>query len=103
VAIFIKLVCSYAIIISNHLSAWQMLPFAVLIPVCGTMLIYNVAHDAVHNTFSKHRWLNNWLFTLTFGLIGDNGNFWKLRHVQSHHNYVNMPDLDIDIEVISLL
>jgi len=103
ITIFLVLVASYAIIISNRFSAWQMLPFAILIPVCSTMLIYNLAHDAVHNTFSKHRWVNNWLFTLCFGLIGDNGNLWKLRHVQSHHNYVNMPDLDIDIEVISLL
>ncbi len=103
VFIFLILVASYAIIISNRLNAWQMLPFAIMIPLCSTLLIYNVAHDAVHNTFSKHRWVNNMLFTLSFGLIGDNGNLWKLRHIQSHHHYVNMPDLDIDIEVISLL
>jgi linoleoyl-CoA desaturase len=101
--IFLVLACAYALILSNRLTALQMLPFACLIPLCSTMLIYNVAHDAVHNTFSRHRWVNNWLFTLSFGLIGDNGNLWKLRHVQSHHNYVNMPDLDVDIEVISLL
>jgi len=103
VLIFLVLVGAYSVIISNRLTAWQMLPFAILIPVCSTMLIYNVAHDAVHNTFSKHRWVNNLLFILSFGLIGDNGNLWKLRHVQSHHHFVNMPDLDIDIEVISLL
>ena len=101
--IFLVLIASYAIIISNRLTAWQMLPFAILIPVCSTMLIYNIAHDAVHNAFSRYKWINNVIFTLTFGLIGDNGNIWKLRHVQSHHHYVNMPDLDVDIEVIWLL
>ena len=97
VFIFLILAMSYAMIVSNRLTAMEMLPFAILIPLCSTLLIYNLAHDAVHNTFSKHRWVNNLLFTLSFGLIGDNGNLWKLRHIQSHHHYVNMPDLDIDI------
>src|ERR1700744_3870701 len=57
IAIFLVLAGSYAIIVSNRLTAWEMLPFAILIPVCGTMLIYNLAHDAVHNTFSQKRWV----------------------------------------------
>jgi linoleoyl-CoA desaturase len=94
---------SYALIISDRFSWYIMLPLGCIMSLSSVMLMFNVAHDAVHNVFSKNKTVNKILAFVTFYLIGDNGNMWKIRHIQSHHYYVNIADYDIDIEVVSAL
>lgn len=103
VILYCVFAASYAAIISNHFRWYVMLPLGCIMSLTSVMLIFNVAHDAVHNVFSKNRKLNKILAFVTFYLIGDNGNLWKIRHVQSHHYFVNIADFDIDLEVVSAL
>ena len=67
------------------------------------MFIFNVAHDATHHVLFKNKRWNKITYTICFLLIGDNAEMWKRRHLESHHNYVNINGMDSDIEVIWLL
>jgi len=64
---------------------------------------YSVSHDAVHGALSKRRWVNELLFHGTFNLFGPNAYLWRLRHRIMHHNCVNIPGVDFNIEASDLL
>jgi linoleoyl-CoA desaturase len=66
-------------------------------------LAYNVAHDAVHNTLSKKKWVNELLFYATFNFFGPNAYLWRYRHVVMHHAAVNVPGWDFNIEAADIL
>ncbi len=99
-AIFIT---CYTLILTNRFTPLQCLAFAFVMAVMSDMFIFNVGHDAVHHVLFKNKKLNIIAYTMSFLLIGDNANMWKRRHLQSHHNYVNINGMDSDIEVIWLL
>ncbi len=62
------------------------------------LLAFNSAHDAVHHTFSKTKWVNDLVFYLTFNLQGTNGRLWRKRHISSHHIFPNVDDCDADFD-----
>jgi linoleoyl-CoA desaturase len=64
----------------------------------GILLAFNAAHDAAHNTFSKHARVNNFIYLLTFNLQGVSGYLWKIRHRASHHIFPNVDGCDADID-----
>ena len=64
---------------------------------------YTVSHDAVHGALSRRRWVNEALFQLTFNLFGPSAYLWRLRHKIMHHNCVNIPGIDFNIEASDLL
>ena len=68
------------------------------IGLSGILLTFNVSHDACHETFSKNRRLNNWLYHLSFNLQGPNAYLWKIRHTASHHLFPNVDGCDADID-----
>lgn len=77
---------------STTLWCWAGLGF------CGILLGLNVSHDAAHDSLSRHKWLNKWLYYLTFNTLGANAYLWQLRHVQSHHLFPNVDGCDADID-----
>lgn len=64
----------------------------------GILLAFNCSHDCVHNTFSKSRKLNNFIYYITFNLQGVNSRLWKIRHIASHHIFPNVDGCDADID-----
>ncbi|MBL7713864.1 MAG: fatty acid desaturase [Bdellovibrionales bacterium] len=66
-------------------------------------IAYNIAHDSAHGSFSKHGWVNNALFWVSFNMLGTYSYLWRIRHKHAHHLFVNVPDCDIDIEGSKLL
>lgn len=64
----------------------------------GILLAFNCSHDAVHNTFSKNRYVNAILYYFTFNLQGVNARLWKKRHITSHHIFPNVDGCDADID-----
>lgn len=66
-------------------------------------LAYNVAHDAVHDTLSKRKWVNELLFYATFNFFGPNAYLWRHRHIVMHHSAVNVPGFDFNIEAADIL
>lgn len=63
---------------------------------------FNVAHDAVHGSFSKYNWVNK-IFGYTFNLLGANEYMWKIMHNIIHHTYTNVPGHDEDIDPVALV
>jgi linoleoyl-CoA desaturase len=60
-------------------------------------IIFNVAHDAAHNTIFKSRKWNSLMYYISFPLLGNNPYVWRRFHVQSHHLYTNVEESDIDV------
>lgn len=60
-------------------------------------IIFNIAHDAAHNTLSKNKKVNRLLYYTGFSLLGNNPFAWKKYHIESHHLYTNVEGSDIDV------
>lgn len=60
-------------------------------------IIFNIAHDAAHNTLSKSKKVNRLLYYTGFSLLGNNPFAWKKYHIESHHLYTNVEGSDIDV------
>lgn len=93
---------SYALILSNRCSPWQMLGLSVLMGLGVAGIGFGIAHDALHGAYSSCAWMNK-LFGLTFELIGANGYMWKITHNVIHHTYPNIHGWDDDLESTPLL
>ncbi len=63
---------------------------------------FNIMHEGGHQTFSKHKWVNNLSASILNGL-GGNSHIWKLKHNIAHHTYTNIEGLDSDIEIGPLM
>jgi len=64
----------------------------------GVLLAFNSAHDACHQTFSKKKWLNDFIFFFTFNMQGTSARLWKIRHLASHHLFSNVDGCDADVD-----
>ena len=62
------------------------------------LLAYNVSHDACHETFSRKKAVNYWLYHISFNAQGTNAYLWKVRHTASHHLFPNEDGCDTDID-----
>lgn len=71
--------------------------------VLTILMAFNVCHDAVHGSLFRNRRLNDWVYTLTFNILGTNAYLWRIRHINAHHLFVNIPGSDMDIESTRLL
>tara|TARA_B100000497_G_C7695649_1_gene424733 strand:+ start:5567 stop:6646 length:1080 start_codon:yes stop_codon:yes gene_type:complete len=69
-----------------------------LIGTSGVLLAFNSAHDACHQTFSKKKWLNDFIFFFTFNMQGTSARLWKIRHLASHHLFSNVDGCDADVD-----
>ena len=72
--------------------------------LCGLLGInlaaigFNVMHEGGHQSFSRHKWLNQ-LSTYALNGMGASSYFWKVKHNINHHTYTNIEGLDSDIDV----
>ncbi|MCB0429960.1 MAG: acyl-CoA desaturase, partial [Flavobacteriales bacterium] len=66
------------------------------------LLGFNIAHDAVHGSFSPKSWVNKML-GLVFNIVGANDFMWRIKHNIIHHTYTNVPGHDDDIMQIKIL
>lgn len=59
---------------------------------------FNIMHEGGHQSFSRHKWLNN-VSSYFLNLLGGNSYFWKIKHNINHHTYTNIEGHDSDIDV----
>lgn len=71
---------------------------AVTFGVASLLLIFNVAHDAVHGTLTQKRWVNTIIYRVCFVFVGISGRLWAMRHLHSHHVFTNVNGSDVDID-----
>ncbi|MFZ4403867.1 MAG: fatty acid desaturase family protein [Pseudobdellovibrionaceae bacterium] len=88
----------FSIVISAGQSIWHKLSGTVFMAVSSLLLVFNVCHDAVHNSWSKNKNINYWINTILFSLMGMNGYLWGYRHIHAHHPYTNIDRCDPDIQ-----
>jgi linoleoyl-CoA desaturase len=61
------------------------------------LIFLNIIHDGVHNCLFSNQKLNR-ATSYLLDLFGANGYIWKIRHVQLHHPYPNVPEFDTDVK-----
>ena len=92
----------YAVIMSNRLTALQMLPVAIVMGVAMAGVGFSVAHDALHGAYSSNPRINR-VLGFSFDLLGANGYMWKITHNVIHHTYTNIHGIDEDLTVSPVL
>jgi len=63
---------------------------------------FNVMHDGMHGSFSRHKWINQ-MAGLSLNFLGANNFMWRTKHNIIHHTYTNIEGVDDDIEAKPLL
>jgi linoleoyl-CoA desaturase len=71
---------------------------SLLLGINVAVLGFNIMHEGAHNSFSKHRLINNISAYFLNGL-GGNSYFWKVKHNINHHTFTNVEGLDADIDI----
>jgi len=97
ISFFLVGALAYGLIISDQFTAWQMLGLVIVFGMSSVFFVFNVAHDASHNAYSKNPTINK-LLTYTWNIIGISSYMWNLKHNISHHTYTNVTGTDWDIE-----
>ena len=93
---------SYALILSNIVPIWGMWLLCIAMGVATAGIGFSIAHDALHGSYSSHKWLNK-VLGYSMDLIGGSGYMWKITHNGVHHTYTNIHDVDEDLEVTSMM
>jgi linoleoyl-CoA desaturase len=62
------------------------------------VLGFNVMHEGVHGSFSRHKWLNR-ASAYMLNALGASKYYWKMKHTNDHHTFTNVEGLDQDIDV----
>jgi linoleoyl-CoA desaturase len=86
----------YILMITSN-DALSFYAFYLLMGISVLMTAFNVSHDAAHGVAVKSKWLNKFLFNLSFNLQGNNAYVWGKNHNESHHLYTNIEGSDIDV------
>jgi linoleoyl-CoA desaturase len=71
--------------------------FYLLMGLSILLTAFNISHDAAHGVAVKSKFLNKFLFSLSFNLQGNNAYVWGKNHNESHHLYTNVEGSDIDV------
>lgn len=59
---------------------------------------FNIMHDGAHGSFSQKKWLNE-ICAYTLNIIGGSSFMWKIKHNIIHHSFVNIEEVDDDIDI----
>jgi linoleoyl-CoA desaturase len=84
-----------------YMQVWSA-PWALWLAYCamgvGVVGIgMSIMHDAIHQAYSKHGWINK-LLGYSLNLIGGSDFTWKVQHNHLHHTYTNIYGIDEDID-----
>lgn len=92
------LVALYCLIVFGQFSLGVTLVLTILIGMCQAFIGFNVAHDAIHGSYSANKTVNR-LLSYSFNIMGANAYVWKITHNTVHHTYTNIPGHDEDLDV----
>ncbi|MEM6518423.1 MAG: fatty acid desaturase [Cyanobacteria bacterium P01_C01_bin.70] len=74
-------------------SPWFLLPFAWFFAGTAATGLFVIGHDCGHRSFSKRRWVNNWLGHLTMMPLIYPFHSWRILH-NHHHTHTNKLHVD---------
>jgi linoleoyl-CoA desaturase len=88
----------YLLILLGGFAPLVLLPMAIVLGMFSAFIGFNVCHDALHGSYSRHAAVNTALGSI-FHLIGANTYNWKISHNMVHHMFTNIHDHDDDLVV----
>lgn len=62
----------------------------------------NIVHDALHDSYTKYRWVNR-LLGFIMDIFGGSSFYWKKEHAVDHHTFTNIIGHDVDLNVPFLI
>lgn len=78
-------------------ATWLAITECVVLGGLTAAIGFNIMHDGMHGSFSRHKWVNQ-LAGLSLNFLGGNNFMWKTKHNIVHHTYTNVHGVDDDIE-----
>lgn len=69
----------------------------LLVGACIAFIGFNVGHDAIHLSYSKHGWVNA-VLGRSFDVMGGASKTWQRSHNIVHHTFTNVRGVDSDLE-----
>jgi linoleoyl-CoA desaturase len=99
--IFATFAAAYVSLVFFAAAWWQAIPLALVLALSVVAIGFNVMHDASHEAYSEHRWINR-LMAMSLDVVGGSSHFWRWKHVVFHHTYVNVAGFDTDINLAGL-
>jgi linoleoyl-CoA desaturase len=92
------LVGAYLLLMFAVTSWWLILPLAAILGLAMAAVGFNIQHDASHEAYSRHKWLNQ-IMAMTLDLVGGSSYLWDWKHNSIHHTYTNVSGYDDDINI----
>ncbi len=87
---------TYCWLISDRLTSMELIGLYVLHGFAQLHMGLNIAHDANHDAYSKHKAVNR-VLGYVFDLVGLSSYMWRRMHNDSHHYFVNVQVADVSI------
>ena len=87
----------WGLLVSGVVPALWAIPVSLLLGFVLAGVGFNVAHDAIHGSFSPTPWVNR-VLAHSFDLMGASSYTWSRAHNFVHHTYTNVPGVDEDLE-----
>lgn len=88
---------SFVAILSLPISAWLLLPLALLMGLAMAGIGMSVMHDALHGSYSENPAVNKFMGR-SLNFLGGSSFIWNIQHNVLHHTYTNIHGIDEDIE-----
>ncbi len=93
---------SYLAILSGIFGTAWVLAFVGIHGLSHLLIAFNISHDANHKALSKSKTVND-VLSYSLGLLGLSSYFWKIAHNQEHHSYINVHEVDSNINGYGIL
>jgi len=77
---------------------WMVVPLAISVGLAMAAVGFNIQHDGGHGAYSQRAWVNR-AMALSMDAIGASSYVWNWKHNVVHHTYVNIAEVDSDIEL----
>lgn len=93
---------SYLLYILGDFNFGTNLAICALLGFSIAMVGVNIAHDAIHGSYSQNKWVNI-ILSHCFNFNGASAYMWKKMHNVAHHTYTNIDGFDEDIESVPII
>jgi linoleoyl-CoA desaturase len=96
VVILALVAVSYWLLVVSNLALVVRLGAAGALVLALVATATSIMHDANHESFSRHRWLNR-VLAYTSDTLGASSWLWRMQHNTLHHGNANVAGFDADI------
>lgn len=91
-------IAMYTVLVFFNPGIFLSIILCILLGLNLAVLGFNVMHEGVHGSFSRHRWLNR-ASAYMLNVLGASKYYWKMKHTNDHHTFTNVEGMDQDIDV----